>query len=51
MIVNLDNQHFIEWMSLKRKLKNINQFPLFKEGSIWWASVGENIGIEINGKK
>ena len=50
MIVNLDNQHFIEWMSLKRKLKNINQFPVFKEGSIWWASVGENIGIEINGK-
>ena len=24
--------------------------PLFKEGEVWWCSIGENIGVEINGK-
>lgn len=24
--------------------------PLFKENEIWWCHVGENIGVEINGK-
>ena len=27
-----------------------HQPPFVSEGDIWWASVGENVGSEINGK-
>lgn len=42
---------FFEWIRLKEKL-HINDYepPLFKEGEVWWCHVGENIGVEINGK-
>ncbi len=30
-------------------MKNISP-PLVNEGDIWWTSMGENIGWEINGK-
>lgn len=44
-------KRFLEWIKLKEKLHN-NKYkpPLFKEGEIWWCSLGENIGSEINGK-
>ncbi len=42
---------FLEWIKLKEKLhSNTHKPPLFKEGEIWWCSLGENIGSEINGK-
>lgn len=42
---------FSEWIGLKEKIhNNIFKPPLFKEGEIWWCSIGENIGSEINGK-
>lgn len=42
---------FFEWIKLKEKLHgNIFKPPLFREGEIWWCSVGENVGSEINGK-
>lgn len=42
---------FLEWIKLKEKLHNNKHTPpLFKEGEIWWASLGENVGSEINGK-
>ena len=28
----------------------IHQAPHVSEGEIWWASIGENVGAEINGK-
>lgn len=44
-------KRFLEWIRLKEKLhSNISKPPLFKEGEIWWCSVGENVGSEINGK-
>jgi mRNA interferase MazF len=44
-------KRFLEWIGLKEKLHNGNYAPpLFKEGEIWWCAVGENVGIEINGK-
>jgi len=40
-----------EWFGLKKKLHERQQTPpLISEREIWWASVGENIGSEINGK-
>lgn len=42
---------FLEWIGLKEKIHNNNSTPpLFNEGEIWWCALGENIGIEINGK-
>src|SRR5882724_10188406 len=42
---------FLEWIGLKRKLHQGTQSPpLVSAGDIWWASVGENVGSEINGE-
>ena len=42
---------FLEWIGLKEKLHLIpQQVPHVSEGQIWWASLGENVGFEINGK-
>lgn len=41
----------LEWIGLKKKLHAAdNNPPFFKEGDIWWCYIGENIGIETNGK-
>ena len=44
-------KRFLEWIGLKEKLDNSEHNPpLVSQGDIWWASFGENIGSEINGK-
>jgi mRNA interferase MazF len=44
-------KNFTEWIRLKESLHvATHKPPLFKEGEIWWCSVGENIGVEVNGK-
>ena len=44
-------KRFLEWIGLKEKLQNIkSQPPLVNEGDLWWISIGENVGSEINGK-
>lgn len=44
-------KNFLEWIGLKEKLHNAEDISFgFNEGEIWWAALGENIGIEINGK-
>lgn len=44
-------KRFLEWIGLKEKLhKNTHKPPFVSEGDIWWCSLGENIGSEINGK-
>lgn len=44
-------KRFLEWVGLKEKLHGADaKPPLFKEGEIWWCAVGENVGIEVNGK-
>lgn len=44
-------KRFLEWIRLKEKLHDrAYKPPLFKEGEIWWCSLGENVGREINGK-
>lgn len=46
----MEEKHFYEWIGLKENLHITNRIPAIKEGEIWWAALGENIGIEINGK-
>lgn len=44
-------KRFLEWIGLKEKLHlSQEKIPLVSEGQIWWASLGENVGYEINGK-
>ncbi len=44
-------KRFLEWIGLKEKLHDTDHRPPFvSEGDIWWTSLGENIGSEINGK-
>lgn len=44
-------KRFLEWIHIKEKLHNNNpNFSFISEGDIWWASIGDNIGQEINGK-
>lgn len=39
-----------QWNILKGNLHIMGRSPKFVDGEIWWASFGDNIGIEINGK-
>lgn len=50
MGAKVEEKHFDEWMVLKRNLHNMNRLRLIHEGEIWWCAMGENVGIEINGK-
>lgn len=41
---------FLEWIGIKEKVNKSKGPRFFKEGDIWWCALGENVGIEINGK-
>lgn len=41
---------FDSWNNIKKKLENKKQKFFFKEGEIWWMSVGVNIAAESCGK-
>lgn len=44
-------KRFLEWIGLKERLHGIQiDAPLVSTGDIWWVSIGENVGSEINGK-
>ena len=41
---------FTAWAALKPKIHFSEESIYFKERQIWWASIGQNIGSEQNGK-
>ncbi|MDB5245375.1 MAG: hypothetical protein JWN90_480 [Parcubacteria group bacterium] len=44
-------KRFLEWIRIKSALdKKTHQAPDVSEGDVWWASLGENVGHEIQGK-
>ncbi len=44
-------KRFLEWIKLKESLhESTAKVPLFKEGEVWWCAIGENVGVEMNGK-
>ena len=47
---NIGLKDFAGWMRLKERLHCAGGIHSFREGELWWAALGENIGIEINGK-
>ena len=47
----MEEKDFDGWIKVKEELHIEGIFRSIKEGEIWWCSVGENIGVEINGKR
>ncbi len=44
-------KRFGEWINVKQRLHETpRQPPMVTNGDIWWISVGENVGHEIDGK-
>lgn len=41
---------FVDWTKLKIRLHSSQVKVYPKSKAIWWASLGQNIGVEINGK-
>ncbi len=41
---------FDEWNEIKKQVHNKNNIIHFKEREVYWASIGENVGFEQNGK-
>ena len=41
---------FDKWNQKKKKLDENKRDLLFKEGEIWWCSLGVNVGEEVYGK-
>ena len=41
---------FLNWILLKARLHENAAMPSVREGEIWWAAIGKNVGVEINGK-
>lgn len=41
---------FLEWMEVKNDMHQKGAIAKFSEGQIWWAAIGKNVGVEINGK-
>ena len=46
-----DKKHFDEWNEIKSDLHFSRIYRDIKEGDVWWCSIGENVGVEINGKQ
>lgn len=49
----MDKHKLLEkWFPVKKKKHNTKpkKIQLVSEGDIWWTAVGENVGVEINGK-
>lgn len=40
------------WFPIKERKHNTSprKIPRITEGEVWWVAVGENVGVEINGK-
>jgi len=41
---------FIEWTKIKIRIQISERVIYFREGEVWWASLGANIGHEQEGK-
>ncbi len=50
MVYTKNDKDFDKWNIEKKKTNSINKPIYFKEGDIWWAKIGVNIGFEQDGK-
>lgn len=45
-----EKRDYQKWMSIKARIHNNGRYRTFSENQIWWCVLGENVGVEINGK-
>ena len=45
-----EGKNFSEWIKCKERIHSVGRLPAVKEREVWWAAVGENVGVEIDGK-
>ena len=48
--MNITPELYDTWNLKKKELTSVERNILFKEGEIWWCSLGLNIGTEVYGK-
>ncbi len=41
---------FVEWHKIKQDIHKREKRPFYNEREVWWCSVGENVGFEMDGK-
>lgn len=46
----MEQKDFDGWIRVKKSVHYYGRMPSIKEGEVWWCAVGENVGVEINGK-
>ena len=47
---NNKHQLLSDWFPIKEKKHNSSKLQKIANGEVWWVAIGENVGIEINGK-
>ena len=45
-----DTKKFFEWIEIKEDIHFEGVERSIREGEVWWCALGENVGVEINGK-
>ena len=50
--MNEKHNLLMKWFPVKEKKHCVDarKIPKVSDGEVWWVAVGENVGIEINGK-
>ncbi|MDR0979958.1 MAG: type II toxin-antitoxin system PemK/MazF family toxin [Candidatus Nomurabacteria bacterium] len=43
-------KNYENWTPVKASLNSGKRMPSYREGNVYWASIGENIGFEQDGK-
>lgn len=43
-------QEFNDWIEVKIDVNHRGLKFNFSEGEVWWRAIGQNVGVEINGK-
>lgn len=43
-------KNYKKWMGVKSKVNNNNRIIRFNERDVVWVAIGENVGVEIDGK-
>lgn len=46
----MEEKDFDGWIEQKEYLHTLNRMREVHEREVWWCAVGENVGVEINGK-
>ena len=46
----MEEKRFDEWIEKKKSLHKTGRCPVIKDGEVWWCAIGENVGVEVNGK-